>query len=121
MSYPSDLTDKQWQKLACFFERPDPRGARSRYPSLESFTADTAYKRQAERVAREVLGIELHITAKPKRPKLSHCRIQKEAASNPLPSAGGPNALSRGSNNAGSSAKSTKKRSQVLRHGSGAR
>ena len=32
VSYPSDLTDKQWRRLERFFERPDPRGARSKYP-----------------------------------------------------------------------------------------
>ena len=32
MSYPSDLTDQQWQKIEQFFGRPDPRGARSKYP-----------------------------------------------------------------------------------------
>ena len=32
VSYPSDLSERQWQKLARFFERPDPRGARSKYP-----------------------------------------------------------------------------------------
>ena len=32
MSYPSDLSDAQWEKIAPFFARPDPRGARSRYP-----------------------------------------------------------------------------------------
>ena len=32
VSYPSDLSDQQWQRLEKFFERPDPRGARSKYP-----------------------------------------------------------------------------------------
>ena len=31
MSYPSDLSDAQWEKVALFFERPDPRGAREKY------------------------------------------------------------------------------------------
>ena len=31
VSYPSDLTDKQWQKVVRFFGRSDPRGARSKY------------------------------------------------------------------------------------------
>jgi putative transposase len=29
--YPSDLTDKQWQKIQEFFKRSDPRGARSKH------------------------------------------------------------------------------------------
>ena len=260
MSYPSDLSDKQWQKLAVFFERPDPRGARSKYPkrrvveavlyrlregcrwralprdfppwdtvydhwrrwqargvwpqavavlgtrwrevtlgrarraprhaildsqavktaaegeergleggkkvkgrsrhvavdsqgtrlavhvcaanqadgaeagtvmvraterhpSIESFTADTAdtaYKRRAERVAREQLGAELHITAKPKKPKPSRCRLQKGAASNPSPFAGASSAPARGLGSAGCSAKRTKRPSPAPRRGSGA-
>ena len=48
-----------------------------RHPSLESFTGDSAYKRQAEHVACEVLGVELRIIGKPKKPKPSRCRIQK--------------------------------------------
>ena len=32
MSYPSDLSDAPWEKIARFFERPDPRGAREKYP-----------------------------------------------------------------------------------------
>ncbi len=32
VSYPSDLTDRHWQRLEPFFERPDPRSARSKYP-----------------------------------------------------------------------------------------
>lgn len=31
MSYPSDLSDEQWEKVAPFFERPDPRGARQKH------------------------------------------------------------------------------------------
>ena len=64
------------------------RQAAERHPSIERFTADTAYKRQAERVAREQLGVELHVTAKPKRPRPSRCRLQKGAASSPSSSAG---------------------------------
>ena len=30
MSSPSDLSDGQWEKIAPFFERPDPRGAREK-------------------------------------------------------------------------------------------
>ena len=62
--------------------------AAERHPSLQSFTADTAYKRQAERVAREQLGVELHTTAKPKKQKPSRCRLQKGAASSRSSSAG---------------------------------
>ena len=32
MSYPSDLSDAQWEKIEGFFARPDPRGAREKYP-----------------------------------------------------------------------------------------
>lgn len=42
------------------------RQAAERHPTLESFTADTAYKRRAEHVAREQLGVELHVTANPR-------------------------------------------------------
>jgi uncharacterized protein YaiL (DUF2058 family) len=36
-----------------------------RFASLESFTADKAYQRQAERAAHEQLGRDLHLSAKP--------------------------------------------------------
>ncbi len=36
-----------------------------RHPSLESFTADGSCQRRAEEVAREQLGVALHVTAKP--------------------------------------------------------
>ena len=32
MSYPSDLSDEQWGLIEPFFARPDPRGAREKYP-----------------------------------------------------------------------------------------
>jgi putative transposase len=32
MSYPSDLSDGQWQRVEKVFERPDPRGAREKHP-----------------------------------------------------------------------------------------
>ena len=32
MSYPSDLSDAQWEKIEGFFARPDPRGAREKPP-----------------------------------------------------------------------------------------
>ena len=32
MSYPSDLSDAQWQKIEPLFARSDPRGARSKFP-----------------------------------------------------------------------------------------
>ena len=92
-----------------------------RHPSIESFTADTAYKRQAEHIACEVLGVELHITAKPKKQKPSRCRIKKGAASNPSGSAGGLNAPSPGSGSVVCSPKNTKKRSPVPKRGFGAR
>ena len=94
--------------------------AAERHPSIESFTADTAYKRQAERIAREQLGVELHITAKPKQPKPNRRRIQKGAAANRSSFAGGSSAPSRGSARAGSSAKSTRKPLPQPRRGSGA-
>ena len=97
------------------------RPAAERHPSLQSFTADPAYKRQAERVAREQLGGELHVTAKPKRQKPSRCRIQTGAAANPAGSAGGLNAPSPGLGSAGSSPKNMKRRSRVPKRGSGAR
>jgi transposase len=31
VSYPSDLSDAQWEKVEPFFVRPDPRGAREKY------------------------------------------------------------------------------------------
>ena len=31
MSYPSDLSDEQWQVIQHFFARPDPRGAREKH------------------------------------------------------------------------------------------
>ena len=43
--------------------------ALERFGSPESFTADQGYRRQAERAARELLGVELRVTAKP-RPSL---------------------------------------------------
>ena len=92
-----------------------------RHPTIESFTADTAYKRQAEHVACEVLGVELKIIGKPRKPKPSRCRLQKGAVSNPSLSAGGSNAPSPGLASAGSSPKSTKKRSPAPRRGSGVR
>ena len=92
-----------------------------RHPSIESFTADTAYKRQAEHVACEVLGVELRIIGKPKKPKPSRCRIQKGAVSSPSLSAGGSNAPSPGSGSAACSPKNTRKRLPAPRPGSGAR
>ena len=50
-----------------------------RHPSIESFTADGSYQRQAEAVAREQLGVEFHVTAKPKTPKPSRHRLKKGA------------------------------------------
>ena len=35
MSYPSDLSDAQWEKIAPFFASSDPRGAREKYPKRQ--------------------------------------------------------------------------------------
>ena len=40
MSYPSDLSDTQWEKIAPFFARPDPRGAREKYPKAPDGRSD---------------------------------------------------------------------------------
>lgn len=90
-----------------------------RHPSIESFTADGSYQRQAEEVAREQLGVELHVTAKPKTPKPSRHR-QKKGASRLSGSAGGSSALSLGLGSAACSPKNTKKPSKAPRRGSGA-
>ena len=82
------------------------------HPSLESFTADKGYRRQAEHVARAQLGVELHVTAKP--------NLQKKA-SLPSPSAGASNGLSPGLVSAACSPRSTKRPSPAPRPGSGAR
>ena len=83
-----------------------------RFASLESFTADKGYQRQAERAAREHLGVDLHVTAKP--------ATQKKALP-PSPSAGGLSAPSPGWDSVGSSPKSTRKPSPAPKRGSGAR
>ena len=44
---------------------------------MESFTADASYQRQAEQVAREQLGVDLHATAKVKAFKPSRHRLKK--------------------------------------------
>ena len=90
-----------------------------RHPSIESFTADGSYQRQAEAVAREQLGVELHVTAKPKVPKPSRHRLKK-GASRPSSSAGASSAPSPGWASAGCSPRSTKKPSPAPRRGSGA-
>ena len=36
MGYPSDLSEGQWEKIAPFFERPDPRGAHSKKRTVEA-------------------------------------------------------------------------------------
>jgi putative transposase len=81
-----------------------------RHPSLESFTADKGYQRQAEAAAREQLGCDLHLSAKPAQKK----------ASRPLPSAGGLSAPSPGWASAGCSPKTTKRPSPAPRLGFGA-
>ena len=90
-----------------------------RHPTIESFTADGSYQRQAEHVAREVLGVELHVTARPKVPRPSRHRLKK-GASRRSASAGASSAPSLGSASAACSAKSTRRPSEVPRLGSGA-
>ena len=94
--------------------------AAGRHPSIESFTADTAYKRRAERVAHEELGVELHITGQPKKPRPSRCRIKKGAASNPSHFAGGSSVPSPGSASADFSPMNMRKPSPAPKRGSGA-
>ena len=89
-----------------------------RHPSLESFTADGSYQRRAEEVAREPLGVERHVTAKPKVPKPSRHRLKKGAL-RPSGSAGAWNAPSPGLGNVVCSPKSTKRPSRVPKRGSG--
>ena len=84
-----------------------------RHPSLESFTADKGYQRQAEAAARERLGCDLHVTAKPA------ATTQKKAL-HPSLFAGASSGLSPGLANAACSPKNTKKPSLRRRHGSGA-
>ena len=81
------------------------------HPTLESFTADKGYRRQAESAARETLGRELHVTAKP-------APTQKRASS-PSPSAGGSSAPSPGWASVGCSPRNTRKPSPAPRRGSG--
>ena len=84
-----------------------------RHPSIESFTADQSYQRQAEAAARERLGRDLHVTAKPR------ATAQKKAL-RPSLSAGASSAPSPGSASAGSSPKNTKRPSPARKRGSGA-
>ena len=81
-----------------------------RHPSLESFTADQSYQRQAEAAARTQLGRDLYVTAKDTQKKALH----------PLPSAGGSSAPLPGLASAGSSPRSTKRPSPAPKPGSGA-
>ena len=85
-----------------------------RHPAIESFTADQSAQRQAEAAARELLGRDLHVTAKP-------AATAQKRASRRSPSAGASSAPSPGLANAGSSPKSTKRPSPALRRGFGAR
>jgi putative transposase len=85
-----------------------------RHPSIESFTADQSYQRQAEAAARKLLGRDLHVTAKP-------ASTTQKRASHPSPSAGASNAPSRGWASAACSPRSTKRPSPAPRRGSGAR
>ena len=84
-----------------------------RHPSIESFTADQSYQRQAEAAARELLGRDLHVTAKPK-------ATAQKRASHPSLSAGVSNAPSPGLASAACSPKSTKRPSLPPRRGFGA-
>ena len=52
MSYPSDLSDAQWEKIERFFERPDPRGARSKYSKRRVVEAILFAPHPIERVPR---------------------------------------------------------------------
>ena len=90
-----------------------------RHPSLESFTADGSYQRQAEEVARDLPGVELHVTAKPRVARPSRPRLKKGAL-RPSGCAGASNAPSPGLDPAACSPKSTRRLSRVPRRGSGA-
>ena len=85
-----------------------------RHPSIESFTADASYQRQAEAAARELLGRDLHVTAKP-------ASTAKKKASRPWPSAGASSGHLPGLASVACSPKNTKKPSRPPRRGSGAR
>ena len=84
-----------------------------RHPSLESFTADKSYQRQAEAAARERLGRDLHVTAKPaaSAPKKALC---------PWLSAGASSGPSHGLANAACSPRNPRKPSLAPKPGSGA-
>ena len=84
-----------------------------RHPSIERFTADQSYQRQAEAAARQLLGRDLHVTAKP-------ASTAQKKASRRSPSAGASSVPSRGSASVGSSPKTTKRPSPAPRRGSGA-
>ena len=86
--------------------------ALERFDSLESFTADQGYQRQAERAARETLGVDLHVTTKP---------ATQKKASNRSASAGGSSAPSPGGASAACSPRSTRRPSPAPKRGSGAR
>ena len=90
------------------------------HPSIASFTADGSYQRQAEEAARELLGVELHVTAKPKVPKPSRHRLKK-GGSRQSGSAGASNAPSPGWASAACSPRNTKRPSPAPRRGSGVR
>ena len=85
-----------------------------RRPTIESFTADKSYQRQAEKTARELVGRDLHVTAKPK------ATAQKKA-SRRSPSAGASSERSLGLASAVCSPKSTRKPSPRPKRGSNAR
>ena len=85
-----------------------------RHPSLESFTADQSYQRQAEAAARAQLGRDLHVTAKP-------ASTKQKRASCPRPFAGASSAPSPGLVSAACLPRSMRKPSATLKGGSGAR
>lgn len=84
-----------------------------RHPTIESFTADQSYQRQAEAAARELLGRDLHVTAKP-------ASTAQKKALHRSPSVGASSAPSRGLASVACSPKNTKRASPLPKRGSGA-
>ena len=82
-----------------------------RHPSLESFSADQSYRRQAEAAARTLRGRDLHVTAKDTQKKASRPSLSAGASSGRFP----------GLASGASSPKSTKKPASPPTRGSGAR
>ena len=82
-----------------------------RHPSIESCTADKSYQRQAEAAARQLLGCDLYVTAKPTQKKALRLSPSAGASSAPLP----------GSVSVACSPRNTKRRSPQPKRGFGAR